>query len=78
MHRYFFNFRKGDEVSPDRIGMHLPSLDAARAEALHAWRHVIALAAHSGEIPDDCEIQIADDSGETVLSIPFGERSWLH
>jgi hypothetical protein len=78
LHRYFFHFRQGDEVARDRVGMHLPSLDVARAEALHAWRHVIALSAHSGEIPNDCEIQIADDSGETVLSIPFGDRLRLH
>jgi hypothetical protein len=58
--------------------MHLPDLDAARSEALHAWRHVVALAAQSGDVPVDCEIQIADESGETVLSIPFGERTRLH
>lgn len=78
MHRYFFHFRQGDELSRDRIGMHLPSLDVARAEALYAWREVIALAAQSGETPHDCEIQIVDDLGETVLSLPFGERSWLN
>lgn len=78
MQRYFFNFRQGAEIARDRIGMHLPNLDAARSEALHAWRHVIALAAHSGDLPQDCEIQIADESGETVLSIPLGERTRLH
>jgi hypothetical protein len=78
MHRYYFNFRKGEEVARDRVGMHLPSIDAARAEALYAWRHVVAMAARSGERAEDCEIQIADDSGETVLSIPFGEPTRLH
>jgi hypothetical protein len=78
MQRYFFHFRQGDEIALDRIGMHLPNLDAARAEALHAWGHVVALSAQSGELPDDSEIQIADSSGETVLSIPFGERLHLH
>jgi hypothetical protein len=78
MHRYFFNFRKGDEISRDWIGMHLPNIDAARTEAVDAWRHVVAMAAHDGEVPDDCEIQIVDDSGETVLSIPLGDRLRLH
>lgn len=77
MHRYFFNFRQGDEIACDRIGMHLPDLDAARDEALYAWQHVLVLAARSGEIPKDCEIQIADDSGDTVLSISFGEQARL-
>jgi hypothetical protein len=78
MHRYFFKFRQGDDIARDRIGMHLADLDAARAEALHAWRHVIAMTSHTGEDPGECEIQIADDSGETVLSIPFGGQWRLH
>jgi hypothetical protein len=58
--------------------MYLPNLDAARAEALHAWGQVLMLARTSGEVPDDCEIQIVDQTGETVLGIPIGERRRLH
>jgi hypothetical protein len=58
--------------------MHLPDIDAAHAEALYAWQHVLVLAAHSGEIPRDCEIQIADDSGDTILSVSFGEQTRMH
>jgi Domain of unknown function (DUF6894) len=76
--RYYFHFRKGREVTRDRIGMYLPNLDAARAEALHAWGQVLMLARTSGEVPDDCEIQIVDQTGETVLGIPIGERRRLH
>ena len=78
MTRYYFHFRKGREVTRDRIGMYLPNLDAARAEALHAWGQVLMLARTSGEVPDDCEIQIVDQTGETVLGIPIGERRRLH
>jgi hypothetical protein len=76
--RYFFNFRKGDEFSCDHVGMDLPNLDAARAEAIHAWRELIFVAASTGEVPDDCEIQITDEKGETVLGIPLGERRRVH
>jgi len=78
MTRYYFNFRKGGELSRDRVGLHLPNLDAARAEALHTWRDVLVLAQLSGEMPDDCEIQITDESGDTVLAIPIGEPKRLH
>ncbi len=50
MNRYFFNFRKGDECSRDRIGMYLPNLDAARAEALYVWRELAEVARTTGEV----------------------------
>jgi len=78
MRRYYFNFRKGDKISRDRIGMHLPNIDAAREEAIYTWRDVLATAAMAREAPFDCEIQITDDSGETVLSIPTGHSVRLH
>ena len=34
MNKYHFNFRKGDQLTRDRIGMYLPDLDAAREEAI--------------------------------------------
>jgi hypothetical protein len=58
--------------------MYLPNIDAARAEAIHAWRELIFMAAQSDEIAEDCEVQIADESGETLLSIPFGKQTRLH
>jgi len=76
--RNYFNFRKGDKISRDRIGMHLPNIDAAREEAIYTWRDVLAIAAVAGEAPFDCEIQITDDSGETVLSIPTDHSVRLH
>jgi hypothetical protein len=80
MRRFYFNFRKGDVVARDRIGMHLPNLDAARAEALCTWGDILAIAAATGESPCDCEIQITDDSGDTVLSVPprNGQAGRLH
>ena len=77
MNRYFFNFRKGDELSCDRVGMYLPNLDAARVEALYAWRELIHISQTIGEVPDDCEIQIADADREPILSIPLGRRPRL-
>lgn len=78
MNRYFFNFRKGDELSCDRVGMYLPNLDAAREEATYVSRELIQMAQATGEAAEDCEIQIADAGGDVVLAIPLGERHRLH
>lgn len=71
MNRYFFNFRMGDEISPDRIGMYLPDLDAARDEAVRTCSDLIDVAQQNGELARDCELQVADASGEAVLTIPL-------
>jgi len=71
MNRYFFNFRMGDEISPDRIGMYLPDLDAARDEAVRTSLDLIEVAEHTGEGLRECELQVADASGEPLLTIPL-------
>jgi hypothetical protein len=79
MNRYFFNFRRGDEVSRDCVGMYLSGLEAAREEALRTRRELLPIAMDAGELPcEDCEIQVADASGEPVLSIPFGAPPSRH
>lgn len=73
--QYYFNFRKGDRVARDRIGMHLPDLDTAREEALYMREDLVAIATATHEGVADAEIQITDTSGETVLSISLGEQT---
>ena len=73
MNRYFFNFRMGDEISPDRIGMYLRDLDEARDEAVRTFRDLIDIAGQAGEPVRDCELQVADASGEPVLIFPLRE-----
>lgn len=70
MNRYFFNLRSGNEIARDRLGMFLPDLDAARAEALDTCRDLSLMAELSGEPVSDCELQIADADGEALLAIP--------
>jgi hypothetical protein len=77
MNRYYFNFREGDEIERDRIGMFLPNLDAAREEAIRTWSDLVEVAAQGGDLPD-CAIQIEDGGGEPVLTIPFGDGAPLH
>jgi uncharacterized protein DUF6894 len=72
MRRYYFNFRKGDEISVDRRGMWLQSEVQARREAIQLWGTVLAVAIVSGDPPEECEYEIANDNGDTVAIIPFG------
>jgi hypothetical protein len=72
MRRYYFNFRKGDEISVDRRGMWLPDASWAEKEAIQLWGTVLAVAIISGDPPEDCEYEIANDNGDTVAKIPFG------
>jgi hypothetical protein len=73
----YFNFREGERLERDRIGMYLPDLDAARDEAIRTWRDLVEVAAHSGELPG-CAIEITDATGEPVLTIPFGDDARVH
>jgi hypothetical protein len=71
VNRYFFNFRMGDEIARDRIGMYLRDFEAAREEAIRTSLDLIDIAECTGEPTDDCELQVADASGEPVLTIPL-------
>jgi hypothetical protein len=77
MNKYHFNYREGDETAPDRIGMWLPNLSAARDEAVRTWRDIVEVAMQDGELPD-CAIEITDATGAPVLTVPFGYGARLH
>jgi Domain of unknown function (DUF6894) len=72
MRRYFFNFRKGDELSLDRRGMWLPDEGSAQTLVIQLWGTVLAVAIVSGDPPEECEYEIANDNGDTVAIIPLG------
>jgi hypothetical protein len=77
MNRYFFNFRKGDEISVDRRGMWLPDPNVARREAIQLWGTLLAVALIEGDPPEDCEYEIATDDGKTILKLPFGAQGTI-
>lgn len=78
MNRYFFNFRQGDAVSRDEMGMFLPDLDAARQEALNTCHDLAFVAEAAGEISRDGLVEVADASGEPILRIPITEHCIRH
>jgi hypothetical protein len=71
MARYFFNYRTGDRTSQDVEGTDLPSLDAARAEAICAARDVVSEGVKAGkdDLPDCIIISDGDGSELAVVQM---------
>jgi hypothetical protein len=71
MRRYYFHIRRGTEILEDYEEMELPSDAAVLEEAKAAAREILASHISSGDLIDDEAFVIVDESGETVLSLPF-------
>ena len=72
MPRFHMNIRRGDEFLEDWEGEEFPSLSEARVEAVRSARKLMAARMAAGKIPDGhTKFEIADDSGKTVLVMPF-------
>lgn len=80
MPRFHMNIRKGDAFLEDREGEEFASLSEARTEAVQSARELMAARMAAGKMPDgDTRFEITDDSGKTVLVMPFEEaieQSW--
>ena len=75
MTRYYFHIRDDDRLLEDEEGVDLPSLGAARKEAVLSARELVAESIGSAEPWDHCTIEIWSDAGlvevvnlSTVLS----------
>jgi hypothetical protein len=66
------NIRQGDELLEDWEGQEFPSLSEARTEAVLSARELMAARIAAGKMPDGhTKFEIADESGKTVLVMPF-------
>ena len=73
MPRFHMNIRQGDELLEDWEGQEFPSLSEARTEAVLSARELMAARIAAGKMPDGhTRFEIADESGKTVLVMPFG------
>ena len=72
MPRYYFHVRAGSGLTRDPDGADLPDIDAARKQAIK-----MACRAWSERPPEstdnDDAFEIADESGQVVLKVPFSE-----
>ena len=62
MTRYFFHIRNDDRLREDDEGIDLPSLAAARKEAVLSARELIAESIASSEPWDHCSIEVWDEA----------------
>ena len=72
---YYLHIRNSDKLEMDPDGTELPDLEAALTEALKVARELV------GEVDDlgrDAVIEIADGSGETILTVPFSDAVQPH
>ena len=73
MPRYFFHFTSHDDVSRDDVGTIFPSLEAAY---LDGFRSVLEMSIDRLRVRDDPtndSVDIADEGGCVLMSIPFAE-----
>jgi hypothetical protein len=74
MPRFFFDYR-GDHgrLERDEEGVEFASLELAHKDASHAARDMHADARRGGDSLADHSFEIRDESGATLLVLPFSE-----
>jgi hypothetical protein len=72
MPRYYFHVHDGDGRDQDHVGTELANIDEARGEAVNVARELCHL---WDDLPlgalNNMAIEVADESGQTVLIVPF-------
>jgi hypothetical protein len=69
--RYYFNIVKSHETVHDLEGSELLSLEDARAHAIEDARVLMSMAVLQGFDISSRTIEIIDDRGDVVLTVPF-------
>ena len=72
MARFYFHLYN-DIVSKDEEGRELPDVDTARHDAQEDARNMAAESVREGELNLDHYVEVADDTGETLFRVTFGE-----
>ena len=71
MPRFYMHIRDGEELIVDAEGCTFPDIDAASEEARVAIREMLAERIRQGEVIDGQAIEISDETGRTLMTIPF-------
>lgn len=73
MPRFYFHLEMCGRVYPDEEGRSFPDLEHARASAVLDARDLMAGEVKAGRLCFACRIDIADEQGAVVLTLPFRE-----
>lgn len=68
---YFFHLRGGPSDSEAEEGLQYPNDDAARAAALAGARSMIAADVMEGVLDLSSRIDVTDEQGDALFSVPF-------
>jgi hypothetical protein len=71
MTRYFLHVHNSHGDAEDDEGLEAGSLSEAREKAVKGIRSLLAAEAENGEINFKGRIEISDESGKIVLTVPF-------
>jgi hypothetical protein len=69
--RFYLHIKAGTEVFQDEEGAELPSVDAARNEAVKTARELLCLAIRAGKATIPEAVVIADETGEPLEVVPL-------
>jgi len=73
MARYFFELHNGSGVTRDEEGREFPNKDEARREAVVGIRSVLGAEVASGSIDLDGRMDVLNEDGEILFTIPFSD-----
>jgi len=72
MQRFYFHLYN-DIVAMDEEGIELPDLETAKAAAIINIRDLLIDDVKAGRVPLQHRIEIADDAGTILATVPFGD-----
>jgi hypothetical protein len=73
MARFYINFRRGDQLAKDDVGIDLPSLDEARKAALISVREIVADYVKGPATAPLEAVIITDEGGQELMTITASE-----
>ena len=75
MTQFFFHLWRGGQLTPDEVGVSLPSLKAAKDRAEHIASSILDQTEGAPPTLSGWDIEVSDAAGRTFLVVPVGEVS---
>jgi hypothetical protein len=69
MPKFFFNFRNGNTIAKDELGVDFPSLEDARQAALGSAREMVAESIRTNSSRPVEAVIVTDEAGRELLTI---------
>jgi hypothetical protein len=71
MPRFYLHIKDGGRIIPDPDGIELPTVEAARREAIASAQEILAEKLKAGDVVDGQEFDICDEAGNVIERVPF-------